>query len=324
MYIKNESGRVRVTCVEKDYPWLIYMSKNSTLHNKHTCRRDYGCNLTDRKWVTDEKLELRLKTQPKLTPREAMEHMKEYYNVQLNGKMIIRALKQAREIVLDSEKTQFGKMKDYLNEIHKSNPRSTAHMNTLPQPQGPNLFERVYINFDACKRGFRNRCRPHIGLDGYFLKGYYGNQFLFAVTQDANNLVFVIAFGVVRVENTENWKWFLNCLQDDFRANMLFGWDLMSDQQKGLIRTVKEVMPNAYHRNYKFRDKQVKGYVWKATRSTTPVQFKAAIDRLKSVSHGAWEYISMFDPKVWCMAFFSHFSKNAAVTNNMWRTGMQL
>ncbi|XP_072071968.1 uncharacterized protein [Arachis hypogaea] len=221
-----------------------------TLHNKHTCRRDYGCNLTDRKWVTDEKLELRLKTQPKLTPREAMEHMKEYYNVQLNGKMIIRALKQAREIVLDSEKTQFGKMKDYLNEIHKSNPRSTAHMNTLPQPQGPNLFERVYINFDACKRGFRNRCRPHIGLDGYFLKGYYGNQFLFAVTQDANNLVFVIAFGVVRVENTENWKWFLNCLQDDFRANMLFGWDLMSDQQKGLIRTVKEVMPNAYHRNY--------------------------------------------------------------------------
>ncbi|XP_072086974.1 uncharacterized protein [Arachis hypogaea] len=204
-----------------------------------------------------------------------MQHMKEDYNVQLNQKMITRAIKQAKETVLGSEGAQFGKLRDYLNEIHKSNPRSTAHMNTLPQPQGSNLFQRLYISFDACKRGFRNGCRPLIGLDG--------------------------------VENTDNWKWFLTYLQEDFGASMLFGWHLMSDQQKGLVRAVQE----------RFKDKQVKGCVWEAARSTTPVQFKAAMDRLKTVSNGVWEYMSKFDPKVWYKAFFSHYPKNAAVTNNM-------
>ncbi|XP_057747820.1 uncharacterized protein LOC130967013 [Arachis stenosperma] len=41
------------------------------------------------------------------------------------------------------------------------------------------------------------------------------------------------------------------------------------------------------------------------------------MDRLKTVSNGAWEYMSKFDPKVWCRAFFSHYPKNVVVTNNM-------
>ncbi|XP_057745168.1 uncharacterized protein LOC130963035 [Arachis stenosperma] len=212
--------------------------------------------------------------------------------------------------MLGSEGAQFGKLRDYLSEIHKSNSGSTSHMNTLPQPQGPNLFQRLYISFDAYKRGFKNGCRPLIGLDGCFLKGYYGGQLLSTVTQDTNNHVFVIAFGVTRVENTDNWKWFLTCLEEDFGASMLFGWHLMSDKQKGLVRAVQEVM--------RFRVKQVKGCVWEAARSTTPVQFKDAMDRLKYVSNGAWEYMSnKFDPKVWCRAFFNRYPKNAAVTNNM-------
>ena len=32
-------------------------------------------------------------------------------------------------------------------------------------------FERIYICFDACKRGFMECCGPLVGLDGYHLKG---------------------------------------------------------------------------------------------------------------------------------------------------------
>ncbi|RYR50975.1 hypothetical protein Ahy_A06g026037 [Arachis hypogaea] len=86
----------------------------------------------------------------------------------------------------------------------------------------------------------------------------------------------------------------------------------------GSYKAVKEVMSNAHHRNCMLHtDKQVKGCVWKAAKSTTPIQFKAAMDRLKMVSNGAWEYMSKFDPKVWCRAFVSHYPKNATVTNNM-------
>ncbi|XLU70174.1 hypothetical protein S245_029227, partial [Arachis hypogaea] len=58
----------------------------------HTCGRNYGSNLADRAWITD-KLKKRLATQPKLTLREATEHMKQDYNVQLHPKMIQRVLK---------------------------------------------------------------------------------------------------------------------------------------------------------------------------------------------------------------------------------------
>ena len=40
-------------------------------------------------------------------------------------------------------------------------------------------------------------CRPFIGLSGTFLKGFYGGQLLTAISQDANNQIFPIAYAVV-------------------------------------------------------------------------------------------------------------------------------
>nr|XP_025647828.1 uncharacterized protein LOC112742805 [Arachis hypogaea] len=253
--------------------------KIKRLHDQHTCGKDYKSNLAYKKWIV-EKLVKRLKSQLKLTPRKAMEHMKQHYNMQLNAKIITRALKAARYIMLGNENEQFGKMRDYLVELHKSNPGSTMHMGVNPQPQGPPLFESVHISLDACKRGFKTGCRPLIGLDEYFLKGYYRGQMLSAVTQ-------------------------------------------------GLIKAVSEVLPNAHHQNYtlhiwkncelRFRDKNVKLYVMAASRYTMQIQFKATMDRLKAVNLGAWEYMSKFKPSRWCKAFFSHYPKNDAVTNNIFK-----
>nr|XP_025670182.1 uncharacterized protein LOC112769958 [Arachis hypogaea] len=254
MYIKNEKERVRARCAEENCPWLIYVARNSktmafeikTFHNKHTCGRDYGSNLADRKWVTD-KLEKRLATQPKLTPREATEHMKQDYNVQVHPKMIQRALKAAREIVVGNDQAQYGKLWDYLQELHRSNPGSTADMCVDPIPQSLPLFDKIYICLDACRNGFVKGCRPLIGLDGCFLKGYYGGQLLTAMSLDANNHVFVIAYAVIRAENTENWMWFLTRLQDDLGDHQVRGWNLMSNQQKDTARKNKKKMPKRPH-----------------------------------------------------------------------------
>jgi len=43
-----------------------------------------------------------------------------------------------------------------------------------------------------------------IGLDGCFLKGYYGGQLLSVVGQDGNNQIYVIAYAIVDVENKDN------------------------------------------------------------------------------------------------------------------------
>ncbi|XP_016167221.1 uncharacterized protein LOC107609716 [Arachis ipaensis] len=253
--------------------------------------------------------------------------MKQDYNVQVHPKMIQRALKEAREIVVGNDKAQYGKLWDYLQELHRSNPGSTADMCVDPIPQSLPLFDKIYICLDACRNGFVKGYRPLIGLDGCFLKGYYGGQLLTAMSLDANNHVFVIAYAITRAENTENWMWFLTRLQDDLGDHQVRGWNLMSDQQKGLMRAAKEVMPYAHHRNcvlhiwknlqQRFNNKQVKGLLWHAAKCTTQVQFKAPMEKFKSECHGGWEYMNQFDPGVWCKAYFSHGPKNDSLTNNM-------
>jgi hypothetical protein len=98
--------------------------------------------------------------------------------------------------------------------------------------EGPPHFKRFYVCLDACKRGFKAGCRPFIGLDGCFLKGYYGGQLLTDVGTDANNQNFVIAYAIVDAENKDNWKWFLTLLHEDLGDYRQHGWNFMSDMQK--------------------------------------------------------------------------------------------
>ncbi|XP_072077955.1 uncharacterized protein [Arachis hypogaea] len=117
-------------------------------------------------------------------------------------------LKVAREVVIGNAREQYGKLRDYLNEIHKSNPGTTTLVEIIPHRISFSLFDRLYISLDASKKGFKEGCRPFIGLDGCFLKGYYGGQLLSAVGQDANNHFFIIAFAVVPNKCKDTWKWF--------------------------------------------------------------------------------------------------------------------
>ncbi|XP_072090513.1 uncharacterized protein [Arachis hypogaea] len=228
---------------------------------------------------------------------------------------------------IGKEREQYGKLHDYLNEIHRSNPGSTGMIDVIPQPEGRPLFNRLYISLDACKKGFKAGCRPLIGLDGCFLKGYFGGHLLSVVGQDANNSFFVIAFAVVETENTESWKWFHSILHDDLGSVAANGWNLMSDQQKGLAKALHKVMSQAYHRNYvlhiwknfikHFKDKHTKGLVWKAAKSTTMKEFKDSMELVKKVNKDAWEYLRKFDPGAWTKAYFCHGPKCDNITNNM-------
>ncbi|CAL8162633.1 unnamed protein product [Prunus armeniaca] len=71
------------------------------------------------------------------------------------------------------------------------------------------VFQRMYVCFDACKRGFLEGCKTIVGFDGYFIKGAHPGQLLTVFGIDANNGMFPIAFGVVEIESKECWTWFL-------------------------------------------------------------------------------------------------------------------
>jgi hypothetical protein len=205
-----------------------------TYYSEHTCCRGFKNKQATRKWVVN-KLQHQIKIQPSITYTECFDYLKREFGIHVNDSKLFRAIKEAREQVEGSMREQYGRIWDYSHEIKRSNPSSSCFIDTIPIPNAPPQFQRIYICLDACKKGFKAGCRPFIGLDGCFLKGYYGGQLLSAVGQDANNQIFVIAYAIVDVENKDNWKWFLTLLHDDLGDFKEHGWNFMSDMQK--VRT---------------------------------------------------------------------------------------
>ncbi|CAN0884797.1 hypothetical protein LINGRAHAP2_LOCUS14944 [Linum grandiflorum] len=98
----------------------------------------------------------------------------------------------------------------------------------------------MYCCLAACKGGFLAGCRNIICVDRCFLKTLHGGQLLSAVGIDGNYEIFPIAYAMVRVENGDNWQWFLKylCHDLDIDENTSSSWTFMSDKQKLIIYVI--------------------------------------------------------------------------------------
>ena len=66
------------------------------------------------------------------------------------------------------------------------------------------FFKRMFISFRAMITRFIQGCTPLIEVDGCFLKVSYKGVLLMAMTLDANNGYFPLAYEVVEKEHMEN------------------------------------------------------------------------------------------------------------------------
>nr|GEV70723.1 hypothetical protein [Tanacetum cinerariifolium] len=100
---------------------------------------------------------------------------------------------------------------------------------------GHYYFRRIYVCFKGVKEGWLAGCRKVIGLDGYFLKHTCRRELLVAMGMDANNQMYPIAWAVVKVENNENWCWFISFIQEDLHLETGEGLTIISDSHKRLV-----------------------------------------------------------------------------------------
>ncbi|XP_016192018.1 uncharacterized protein LOC107632893 [Arachis ipaensis] len=212
-------------------------------------------------------------------------------DLDLNKSSLTKALGDARHIVYGDAAAQYGIVRDYGETLLKCSPGSTVRITTIshPNPAEDPTFDKMYICLYGCKNGFRMGCRPLIGLDGAFLKTRFSGQILAAI--------YVIAYAIVPVENTNNWRWFLELLHKDLRSYTQNGWCFILDMQKGLITAVQEVFPYVHHRfcvwhlrrNFKkqWKDNELKGLLWKCVRSTTQEGFIEGMMTIQSTKKEA-------------------------------------
>jgi len=131
----------------------------------------------------------------------------------------ISKCKRANSIVLDEAldamKGVYRRVYDYQLELLRTNPRSTVVVCLDLDIEDKKVFERFYVCFDACTKGFQAGCRKVIGLDGCWFKGANNGNLLCAIGRDANNQMYPVAWVVVPIECYDTWYWFLGLLQKD-------------------------------------------------------------------------------------------------------------
>ncbi|XP_022869100.1 uncharacterized protein LOC111388577 [Olea europaea var. sylvestris] len=96
----------------------------------------------------------------------------------------------------------------------------------------------------ASIRGWKH-CRPVVVVDGTYLNGHYGGTLFTACTQDANNSIYVLAFGIGDNENDSSWTWFFRQLRKVYgdRDSLCF----VSDRHNSIKKAIENVYLGACH-----------------------------------------------------------------------------
>ncbi|RYR49944.1 hypothetical protein Ahy_A07g036470 [Arachis hypogaea] len=140
-----------------------------------------------------------------------------------------------------------------IQELIRANPGSSVSLKVIrslnfsQEVQNPELmnycvFQRLYVCFNACNKSFQH-CIPFISLDGCFLKTPQSGQLLTTIRRYSNDQILLIAYAVVEAETKDSWVWFLRHLYDDLGVEKIGKCTFMSDQQKGLLPALDEVIP---------------------------------------------------------------------------------
>ncbi|KAG6519487.1 hypothetical protein ZIOFF_022981 [Zingiber officinale] len=334
-FTKNDNIRLWANCKQDDCPWIIHVAKMSndscwqvrTLFGTHNnCFWDYTNKSINSTWLAKQFVK-RFATNPKLGTKEFRKEVCTMLKANISRKVAYLAKRKALQLVQGTAEEQFSRIRNYCAELKRSDEGATVVLKLIENDQGPR-FQRLYVCFSACKQGFKDACRPIIGIDGCFLKEKHGGQLLSAVGIDPNNNIFLICYALVERETKDSWTWFLRLLDSDIGFVNQHAWTFMSDKQKGLISAIEFLFPDAEHRlcvrhlhsNMKhdgFKSLAVKIALWAATKATRIEDFRQRMEELKNIDHNAYEWLAKKPEDQWSKSHFSTIPKSDILLNNM-------
>ncbi|XP_076923853.1 uncharacterized protein LOC143586125 [Bidens hawaiensis] len=221
-----------------------------------------------------------------------------------------RAKNLAKEQINGNFISQYGLLRDYIEELKNANLGTTVHLeveNCTDPTSETRTFKRIYVCLEPLKQGFKAIGRDLLGLDGAFLKSVWPGQLLTAVGLDPNNGYYPLAYAVVEAEQCSLGNGFCNAL--------------------GLIQAVERVFPTAEHRfcvrhiteNIKhiFKGKIYTDAIWKLAACTTNAHYEREMDNLKRLNKKAHLWVSKIPPEYWSRSHFIGRAPSDVFTNNM-------
>ncbi|XP_057523977.1 uncharacterized protein LOC130803793 [Amaranthus tricolor] len=197
--------------------------------------------------------------------------IKEDFGIVVGDQKCWYAKVEAKVMLYGNGADQYKRVYDYANVVRMHNPGSSAPVKVLPEIERP-IFQSMFI------------CLKPV-LDG-FLAGSVG--------KDGNNNIYLLAWAVVDVEDFRTWSWFLTNIKECLGTDDEKGYTFMFDRQKGLIRALDEIVPEA-HTRYCWR------HLWGNFKQKWSVEaYKFVEDEeLKDLNAEAYEYMVSIPSNAW-------------------------
>ncbi|KAI5661258.1 hypothetical protein M9H77_20581 [Catharanthus roseus] len=331
--VKSDLIRYIAKCATEDCPWRIRAVKlpNAptftirSLEGIHTCGKNAqtGHHQASVDWIVNF-IEERLRDNINYKPKDILHDIYKQYGITIPYKQAWRAKERGLQAIYGSSEEGYYLLPAFCDQIKKTDPGSVAEVFTTG---ADNRFHQLFISFHASIYGFVNGCLPIVGLGGIQLKNKYLGTLLSATSFDADGGLFPLAFGVVDVENDENWMWFLLELHKALEMNTerISEITFLSNGEKCIAEAVKRKFPGSSHAiclhhlteslAREFRNSRLVQLLWKSAYSTTILGFKEKLAEIQEVCPEAANWLQEHPPCHWALVYFEgkrygHLSSN--------------
>ncbi|KAM6553416.1 hypothetical protein CsatB_014178 [Cannabis sativa] len=213
---RSEPREYMVTCVDENCNWFLHSSKLKQTQtfkirkyvNNHTCSLDVI--MEDHRQATYNTIAQIVKKKydsinRKHAPNDIMKDLLHEFGFSMGYQKAWRTKEKALESTRGKLEDSYQQLPMYLHMLKKANPGTITELITDKK----NRFKYVLLALSNSIRGWIH-CRPVIVVDDTFLKKTYGGTLFTASTMDANNHIFILAFGIGDSENDSSWQWFFN------------------------------------------------------------------------------------------------------------------
>ncbi|KAL3502288.1 hypothetical protein ACH5RR_036737 [Cinchona calisaya] len=231
-------------------PLIVIHFAIKTMGPPHQCGRTFYNKRVTSTFLSKTYVEF-LRLNRKVTVGEFQENVHRELNANITRHQMYKTFQKSKILIYGKYKKQYSKIWEYYEELLEKNPGSTVDIFTVvDEISEKERCQRMYIYFEALKRGFREGCRPVVGVDGCHLRGLHPGILLTAIGIDPNDCIYPIAYAVVEIENKNSWRWFIEHLKYDLGIYDQQSWTFISDRQKGLGFAMHEVLPRIEHRHF--------------------------------------------------------------------------
>ena len=243
--------------------------------------------------------------------------VKDKFGYDVHYRKVWEARKKAFKRVFGDWDESYHLLPKWMNVLKVTNPGTEVVWETSSLEGNDNHVRliRVFWAFGASIEGFKH-CRPLIQIDSIFLHGKYKGKLLIAMSMDANDNTFPLAFAIVEEETTDSWSWFLAALRT--YVTQREGICLISGCHTGIDDAVRDSkvgwnLPHAYHRyclrhvtnNFyeEYKNNVLKDLVYKAGCQHQSRKFQHCMEELKQLEDKCIGWLVKLDMKKWTQAY---------------------